>query len=286
MTKTSASTGLALLAAILAATLSGCIMTPYNAQPEAAQAPPLADEADQEQASEPPPPLPVYEQPPCPEEGYIWTPGLWRWGPEGYFWVPGTWVAPPQVGMLWTPGFWALTGAVYVFHAGHWGTHVGYYGGINYGGGYSGSGYGGGRWVNNRFQYNTAVSNVNVTNVHNTYVDRTVINNVTINNTNVQRVSYAGAAGTPRTAPTRAESGAASEPHYAPTPPQAQHQVAARTSPLQNAVRNEGRPPVAATPRPSAFQAHEVTAAKPVGPAYHPQHAAQPQEKSHEEERH
>ena len=22
-----------------------------------------------------PPPLPVYEQPPCPEEGYIWTPG-------------------------------------------------------------------------------------------------------------------------------------------------------------------------------------------------------------------
>ncbi len=286
MTKTTASVGLALLAAILAATLSGCIVTPYNTQPEAAQAPPLADEADQEQASEPPPSLPVYEQPPCPEEGYIWTPGLWRWGPEGYFWVPGTWVAPPQVGMLWTPGFWALSGAVYVFHAGHWGNHVGYYGGINYGGGYSGAGYGGGRWVNNRFQYNTAVSNVNVTNVHNTYIDRTVINNVTVNNSNVQRVSYVGAAGTARMAPTRAESGAAHEPHYAPTPPQAQHQVAARTSPLQNAVRNEGRPPVAATPRPSAFQAHEVTAAKPVGPAYRPQRAAQPQEKSREEERH
>ena len=276
----------ALLAAILAAALSGCIMTPYNPQPVAAQAPPLADEADQEQASEPPPPLPVYEQPPCPEDGYIWTPGLWRWGPEGYYWVPGTWVAPPQVGMLWTPGYWALAGAVYLFHAGHWGNHVGYYGGINYGGGYVGSGYVGGRWVNNRFQYNTAVTNVNVTSVHNTYVDKTVINNVTVNNTNVQRVSYAGAAGTPRTAPTRAEAGAASEPHYAPTPPQAQHQVAARTSPLKNAVRNEGRPPVAATPRPSAFQAHEVTAAKPVGAAYRPQHAAQPQEKSHEEERH
>jgi hypothetical protein len=286
MTKTSATTGLALLAAILTATLTGCIVTPYNAQPQAAQAPPLVDEADQEQASEPPPPLPVYEQPPCPEEGYIWAPGLWRWGPEGYFWVPGTWVAPPQVGMLWTPGFWALAGAVYVFHAGHWGTHVGYYGGINYGGGYTGSGYAGGRWSNNRFQYNTAVSNVNVTNVHNTYVDKTVINNVTINNTNVQRVSYVGAAGAPRPAPTRSESGAAREPHYAPTPPQAQHQVAARTSPLQNAVRNEGRPPVAATPRPSAFQAHEVTAAKPVGSAYRPQHAAAPQEKSHEEEHH
>ena len=24
-----------------------------------------------------PPPLPVYEQPICPGEGYIWTPGYW-----------------------------------------------------------------------------------------------------------------------------------------------------------------------------------------------------------------
>ena len=27
-----------------------------------------------------PPPLPVYEQPPCPVAGYIWTPGYWGWG--------------------------------------------------------------------------------------------------------------------------------------------------------------------------------------------------------------
>jgi hypothetical protein len=26
-----------------------------------------------------PPPLPVYEQPICPAEGYIWTPGYWAW---------------------------------------------------------------------------------------------------------------------------------------------------------------------------------------------------------------
>ena len=290
MTKTSASSlGVALLAAMLAAALTGCVVTPYNPQPAAAPAPPLADEGEQEQASEPPPPLPVYEQPPCPEEGYIWTPGQWRWGAEGYFWVPGTWVAPPQVGMLWTPGFWALAGAVYVFHAGHWGNHVGYYGGINYGGGYGGSGYAGGRWSNNRFQYNTAVSNVNVTNVHNTY-NETVVNNVTVNNTNVQRVSYVGAAPA-RPEPTRAELGAAREPHYAPTPPQAQHHEVARTNPMQNAVRNEGRPPVAATPRPGAFQERSVTAAKPVGPAYRPQHAQgqperTPENKGHEEEHH
>ena len=285
MTKSSASSlGVALLAALLAAALTGCIVTPYNPQSAAEPAPPLADESAQEQASEPPPPLPVYEQPPCPQEGYIWTPGQWRWGAEGYFWVPGTWVAPPQVGMLWTPGFWALAGAVYVFHAGHWGTHVGYYGGINYGGGYAGSGYVGGRWSNNRFQYNTAITNVNVTNVHNTYVDKTVINNVTINNTNVQRVSYVAAA-PGRPGPTVAELGAAREPHYAPTAPQAQHHEAARSNPMQNAVRNEGRPPVAATPRPAAFQEHGVTAAKPVGPAYRPQHAqGAPENKGHEEE--
>src|SRR6185312_14534030 len=37
-----------------------------------------------------PPVLPVYTQPPCPGDGYIWTPGYWAYGPDGYFWVPGT----------------------------------------------------------------------------------------------------------------------------------------------------------------------------------------------------
>jgi hypothetical protein len=55
---------------------------------------------------------------------------------------------------------------------------------------------------------------------------------------------------------------------------------------MQNAARNEGRPPVAATPRPGAFEAHEVTAAKPVGPAYHPQRAQGSEEKGHDEEHH
>lgn len=55
-----------------------------------------------------PPAIPVYTQPVCPGEGYIWTPGYWAWDPDfdDYYWVPGTWVEPPEVGFLWTPGYW------------------------------------------------------------------------------------------------------------------------------------------------------------------------------------
>jgi hypothetical protein len=42
-----------------------------------------------------PPILPVYTQPVCPGDGYLWTPGYWAYGPDGYYWVPGTWVRPP-----------------------------------------------------------------------------------------------------------------------------------------------------------------------------------------------
>ena len=44
-----------------------------------------------------PPELPVYEQPMCPGDGYIWTPGYWAWDSE-YYWVPGTWVMAPEPG--------------------------------------------------------------------------------------------------------------------------------------------------------------------------------------------
>jgi hypothetical protein len=83
-----------------------------------------------------PPVLPVYVQPPCPVEGYLWTPGYWAWGPAGYYWVPGVWMRPPAVGVLWTPGYWGYAGGVYGWHAGYWGPHIGFYGGVNYGFGY------------------------------------------------------------------------------------------------------------------------------------------------------
>ena len=128
-----------------------------------------------------PPMLPVYEQPLCPGDGYIWTPGYWDWDDDDadYYWVPGTWVEAPQPGYLWTPAYWAYSGDRYVFNAGYWGPVVGFYGGIDYGFGYTGRGYEGGRWDGNRFYYNRTVNNVNVTNIHNTY-NTTIVNNVNV----------------------------------------------------------------------------------------------------------
>src|SRR5580704_1516833 len=83
-----------------------------------------------------PPELPVYVQPPCPTEGFLWTPGYWAWAPAGYYWVPGTWVMPPSAGVLWTPGYWGWANGAYLWHAGYWGPHIGFYGGVNYGYGY------------------------------------------------------------------------------------------------------------------------------------------------------
>jgi hypothetical protein len=114
-----------------------------------------------------PPDLPVYEQPVCPGDDYIWTPGYWAYADDDYYWVPGTWVMAPEVGFLWTPGYWAFEENRYFFHEGYWGPQVGFYGGISYGFGYFGHGYEGGRWDNGHFFYNREVTNVNVTEIHN-----------------------------------------------------------------------------------------------------------------------
>jgi hypothetical protein len=51
-------------------------------------------------AAQPPPPLPEYDQPPCPGDYYIWTPGYWSYASDGYYWVPGAWVYAPYPGAL------------------------------------------------------------------------------------------------------------------------------------------------------------------------------------------
>jgi hypothetical protein len=205
------------------------------------------------QASEAPPPLPAYEQPACPGDGYLWTPGYWAFAPGGYYWVPGTWVMPPRVGLLWTPGFWGFVGGVYLFHAGYWGPHVGFYGGVNYGYGYGGVGYVGGRWNGGAFVYNRAVTNVNVTVVHNTY-NETVVNNTVVNNTTINRVSYNGGAGI-AARPTPQERMVAQEPHVQPTALQRQHVQAAAGNPSLFAHANGGHPAITATARPAAIPA-------------------------------
>ena len=221
-----------------------------------------------------PPVLPVYVQPACPGDGYLWTPGYWAYGDAGYYWVPGTWLTPPRVGVLWTPGYWGWGSGFYRWNAGYWGPHVGFYGGVNYGFGYGGVGFFGGMWDGGRFRYNTAVTNVNVNVVHNTY-----INNVTVVNNN--RASFNGPNGI-SARPTPQEQTFAREQHIQPTGVQVAHEQTAAGNHALLASVNHGNiaPSVAAVPRPLGSAGHN--AAGPVNrPAGNPQaaraQASQPQ---------
>lgn len=211
-----------------------------------------------------PPALPVYEQPLCPGDGYIWTPGYWYWDDDAadYYWVPGTWVLAPEPGFLWTPGWWGWGGGAFLFHEGYWGPSVGFYGGINYGFGYWGEGYDGGRWENGHFFYNRSVNNVNVTEIRNVY-NTTVVHEV--NN----HVSYNGGNGGVEARPTPQQEAAARERHIPPIAAQSQHVQAARSNPQLRASANQGRPPIAATARPGDFSERSATHASAAGAPYH-----------------
>jgi WXXGXW repeat (2 copies) len=202
-----------------------------------------------------PPVLPVYAQPIAPGPGYIWTPGYWAYGPDGYFWVPGTWVLAPFVGALWTPGYWGWGNGVYLWHAGYWGPHVGFYGGVNYGFGYFGTGFQGGYWRGGAFYYNRAAANVNVTSIHNTY-------NTTIVNNNINRVSYNGGTGGVLARPTAQEETFARETHQAATQAQLRHEQSSASDRQMLASVNQGKPAIAATPRPGAFNHANVVSAE------------------------
>jgi hypothetical protein len=207
----------------------------------------------------PPPELPVYDQPPIPDPGYIWTPGYWSGGPLGYFWVPGTWVEPPTVGLLWTPGYWGFRDGIYVWNAGYWGPHVGFYGGVDYGFGYGGDGYLGGRWVNGEFAYNQTVNNFGSVRISNVYEE-----NVTINNG--PRVSFNGGSGGTTMRPTPAQEAAAREQHVAANPAQMQHERTAAANKDLLASENHGRPTIAATAKPGEFSGNGVMAAREARP--------------------
>ncbi len=206
-----------------------------------------------------PPELPVYEQPACPGDGYIWTPGYWAYGDDGYYWVPGTWVMAPEVGFLWTPGYWGWGDGGYIFHAGYWGPQIGFYGGIDYGFGYFGHGYEGGRWDNGHFFYNRAVNNVNVTVVHNVYETRVE------NNPRGARVSFNGGNGGINARPNSQEEAARRERHIPRVAAQNEHEQTARENPELRASRNHGKPPIAATPKPEEFKGRGVVGAKEGG---------------------
>ncbi|HWE84772.1 MAG TPA: hypothetical protein VG267_07495 [Terracidiphilus sp.] len=184
---------------------------------------------------QPPPELPQYEQPPCPQPGDIWTPGYWAYAqPTGYYWVPGAWVQAPYVGALWTPGYWGSRGGRYAFYRGYWGRHIGYYGGVNYGFGYVGFGYQGGYWRGNEFAYNTAVNRVNTSVVRNVYDYR-------INNVSVNRISYNGPGGV-QYRPRTSEVFAIREEHTAPMAAQVELRQTAVSNRQMFYNVNQGRP--------------------------------------------
>ena len=212
-----------------------------------------------------PPALPVYEQPLCPGDGYIWTPGYWAWDGDfsDYYWVPGTWILAPEVGFLWTPPYWAWADGGWLFYDGYWGPHIGFYGGINYGFGYFGFGFVGGRWDGGHFFYNRDVANINVENIHNVYEEK--VNNVTVNH-----VSYNGGPGGVNARPRPEDEIAARDHHISPVAAQTQHLNAARGNPELRASANHGKPPIAATGRPGDFSGHGVVAAREAGGAYNP----------------
>jgi WXXGXW repeat (2 copies) len=212
-----------------------------------------------------PPALPVYEQPICPGDGYIWTPGFWAWDSDAYdyYWVPGTWVVPPEVGFLWTPPWWGWNDGLFDFYPGYWGPLVGFYGGIDYGFGYFGVGFVGGRWEHDHFFYNRTVTNINVVNIHNVY-------NETVNHIAVNRISYNGGPGGIVAHPRPEDERAARERHIEPVKAQMEQIDRARENPELRASVNRGRPPIAATPRPGEFSGREVIAAKEAGAPYHP----------------
>jgi hypothetical protein len=189
-----------------------------------------------------PPPLPAYEQPICPGDGYIWTPGYWAWDGE-YYWVPGTWVLAPEPGYLWTPGYWGWGGDGFFFNEGYWGLSVGFYGGIDYGFGYFGHGYEGGRWENGHFFYNTAVNRVDGNSIHNVYNTRV--------NENSNRVSYNGGNGGIDARATPEEEAAARDKRSGPVSAQTQHAYAAHNNPQQKFSANHGAPPTTASSRPN-----------------------------------
>jgi hypothetical protein len=208
-----------------------------------------------------PPALPVYAQPICPGDGYLWTPGYWVYDDSvsNYYWVDGEWVMAPEEGFLWTPGYWGWGDGGYRFNEGYWGPEVGFYGGINYGYGYSGNGYEGGRWEKGHFFYNRSENNVDVSRNRNVY-------NAPVSYLNESRVSFNGGRGGIEVRATSQQEAVSRQRHVAPVAAQTQHAQTARANPELRAASNHGEP-TSATTKPEAVNERQGIEPKT---AYHP----------------
>ena len=204
-----------------------------------------------------PPDIPVYDQPPPPEDDLVWTPGYWNWSADinDYYWVPGAWVSAPIVGYLWTPGYWVIDRGLFYWRSGYWGPHVGFYGGINYGHGYFGHGFDGAAWRDGHLIYNSAATNV--ANLRSTHVYLAPV----VDNISAGRVSYNGAKGISAQANAE-ELSAAAEYHLSPTAAQLQDIRAAHDNTAMRADTNKGHPSLSAIAQPR----ESSNASLPAGP--------------------
>jgi hypothetical protein len=216
-----------------------------------------------------PPDLLSSDQPPVPGDGYLWSPGYWAWSDEDqdYYWVPGAWVLVPQPGLLWTPGYWATDGAAFVWFAGYWGPHVGFYGGVDYGFGFGGSGYEGAYWQGGRLFYNQAVNNVAGAKLANVY-SKPVVAPAGANHT-----SFNGGERGTRAQPTATELAAAREPHLPATAQQLHADDQARSAgvrPMRPVVQSSyagtGEALHANAPSGDAAAAHQAPAMRENAP--------------------
>jgi hypothetical protein len=199
-----------------------------------------------------PPELPVYDVPPCPEAGWIWTPGYWAYGPDGYYWVAGAWVPAPYEGALWTPGYWGWSSGQYLWHTGYWGNHVGYYGGINYGGGYFGIGFAGGEWRGHDFFYNTEVLRVG-SGIHYSFRDRGYMDHAYVDRGH--RTAFSGGPGGIRHDMDARERMAEHDRHVGATNFQTSHENHFRDDRSSYFRNNNGRPSQLGMDRPSGWNA-------------------------------
>jgi hypothetical protein len=217
-----------------------------------------------------PPMLLAYDQPICPGDGYIWTPGYWGYG-DDYYWVPGAWVMAPEPGFLWTPGYWGWGDGGYFFNDGYWGPEVGFYGGIDYGFGYFGHGYEGGRWQGNQFYYNTTLNNVNARSMHNVYTTR--VNEGTVNHT-----SFNGGNGGVNARATSQEESAGRANHVPAVAAQTEHEQAARNDPQSRVSANRNTTAGGGAGNTSSRTEDNARTSNPVHPKELPpvQHVAAP----------
>jgi hypothetical protein len=249
------------------------------ADQSAGQAPDQGDDQYNSQdvadySTQPPPPLPEYDQPPAPDPDYLWTPGYWGWGDGGYYWVPGVWCPPPYYGALWTPPYWGFYGNRWGFHRGYWGLHVGFYGGIDYGFGYIGTGYWGGYWHGHDFYYNRSVNNIGFRG-GNIYSRPVVYGGRTYGMQPSNRVSFNGGRGGIDVRPRPAEMAAMRESHVGPIAAQDANHRAAMANRGNAFSENHGRPAQAALARPAGMNGPARIAETPANVHQEQQRSAQ-----------